>query len=346
MTLRGRLSPLFLSIVYCLLASVSVGLTSFFEGTLFTDLNISHNGNSFVQYAYINNHSTILNFLLLNPLAIYFLLKASNGYAKAYKYFRNERGSPTYHQFGKIVISAVIGTGMMYFYFKGFLEGSFFSAAFEPDTQGKAVLSNTGVLIFFWTALYLSFLCLSCFDYGRYIIFLRDRRLSDFGISISNRVHHSVVLAITPCLQIMYALTTIFVVLVIFIVRDMQFDIKESIRIWLLIPYLMVGICSAIPFFHLHKLMKSQKEELRDRSSKEVEKLLLGAGVSFNWKNIELEKVLSAAELTDKSNKLCDSIKTWPVQINALTMPNISFALSLVTLTYKISSIFFTTQTT
>ncbi|MCY7296267.1 hypothetical protein [Alteromonas sp. a30] len=341
-----RLSPSSIAILYCLVASISVGLASYFEGTLIDDVKLIINEKEVIQYAYAKNHSTIINFLLLNPLAIYFLLKSQSGYAQSYRYFKHKWELPYYHSIGMVVISAIVGTGLMHFYYKGFIGGVFFTAAFEPNSQGKAEVSVTGALIFLWTSLYMSFLCFSSIIYGRYILFIRDRKVAEFGISLTKTVHRSISVAIAPCVYIMYALTTLFVVLCIFILRDyVQFNIDESRRIWLLAPYLLMGLCSALPFFHLHNVMTFQKTAILNKSTSEAEKRFLDGAISPNWSSLDLDRVVSVAELIEKSTKFCDNLRVWPVHFQTLTIPNISFAISLLTLSYKIVSHFFVTQT-
>lgn len=342
----SRFSPIFISLCYCLASSLSVACSSFFEGTLLVDNLKVINGANITQYAYINNYSTIINFILLNPLGIYFLLNAENGYKQSFIYFQDEMSFSKYHKSGLTVLSAMIGSSLMYFYFDGFIGGNFFTAAFEPDREGKAAISVTGAFIFFWTALYMSFLFYSCIRYGQYILYIRERNIQEFGISLCAKVHRSIAIAIYPCVQVMYAITTIFLVMTIFMFRDyIQFEIEESRRVWLFAPYLLVGICSALPFFHLHKIMTAQKEVIIDKSANEVERRFLNDAISTNWKSIKLENILNAADSMDKTEKLSNTLKVWPVQLKTLTIPNISFAISLFTLMYKLFSVFTSAQT-
>ncbi|UAA38704.1 hypothetical protein KIH87_18905 [Paraneptunicella aestuarii] len=342
----SRFSPIFISLCYCLASSLSVVCSSFFEGTLLVDNLKVVNGINITQHAYVNNYSTIINFVLLNPLGIYFLLNAENGYKQSSIYFQNEMAFSKYHKLGLTVLSSMIGSSLMYFYFDGFIGGNFFTAAFEPDGDGKAVVSITGIFIFFWTALYMSFLFYNCIRYGQYILYIRERNIQEFGISLSTKVHRSIAIAIYPCVQVMYAITTIFLVMIIFMFRDyIQFEIDESRRVWLFAPYLLVGICSALPFFHLHKIMAAQKEVIVNKSANEVERRFLNNAVSTNWQSIKLDNILKAADSMDKTEKLSNILKVWPVQLKTLTMPNISFAISLFTLMYKLLSVFTSTQT-
>lgn len=343
MKFSQRLSPEKLAFAYSFCSSFSVFIASFLEGTLYSVREININGNILLQHSYLENHSTIINFLLLNPLGIYFLVKAKSGFKKAYTHFGLKKSISPFNKFGLSVLSICVGISLMYFYFDGFIGKTFYTSAFEPNKNGEAVVSITGYLIFFWTSLYMSYLFFGCIEYGRYMLFLRSINPNRFGISVSNFVDRAIAIAIWPCTQMLYLLSTLFFVLVIFILRDFfQFSIKESIRIWLLIPYLSLGFCSLLPFIHLHNVMIDKKNTLITERQEEFQKAY-GLSPSTNGQDTKfsLERIINSMDKIENAIRFYERILVWPVKSTSLTVPNFSFLLSLITLFYKVSSDFF-----
>ena len=65
--------PKKVSIFYAILSIITTCSISFFEESLLFTKSLSYNNSLHSAKPLIENYSTILDFLILNPLAIYFL---------------------------------------------------------------------------------------------------------------------------------------------------------------------------------------------------------------------------------------------------------------------------------
>lgn len=229
-----------LALAYGIMASAIVVGTSFLDGTLYSERTVHYGSAAFIQYPYIYNVSTILDFAVFNPIAIFFLLKARSGFSLAFRHFKKGGAMSPFNQFGIIFVSIVVGFSAMWFYFQGFVGRTFFLESFAVGPEGTAVITFTGWAIFVFTSVFISLVVLVTIEVGNYVLFVRSLKDDDFRFALPPNVSEDIRIAVTPCIYAMYILATLFIVLSVFIFRDFyQFDIRESRRVWLFAPYVI-----------------------------------------------------------------------------------------------------------
>lgn len=331
------LKPWQIATVYGVLATFVTVVFSAYEGTFWYPVTHNFASGEVVQHPYKQNFSTIADFAILNPLAIYFLLSANAGYRTAFDHFGVDGGIVPFHKVGLGAVAAIVGYSTMKFYFDGFVGQDFFTAAFEPGLDEKAVISYTGWAIFVFTAFPIALLTYSIFTFANYVFFLLKLKPSDFEFRLPPSVSSDFKIAAAPCVQSSYMLTTLFVILVVFILRDyFQYEIAESRRVWLLIPYILACFVLFIPFARLHSLMKRKRDEVVEKGNEHLEKDLgIHSATQDTGKVLDNGKLLKSIDQIQKLQSFYASIPTWPTSGNAVLLPNLSFLLSVVTILYK-----------
>lgn len=337
MSTFGTLKPWKVATIYAFIATGVTVAFSVYEGTFWRPVVHKIASVDVIQHPYIQNFSTIADFAVLNPLAIYFLLNANLGYQDTFRHFGKGGDVATFHKAGLAVVAAVVGFSTMRFYFDGFVGETFFTAAFEPSLDTGAVISYTGWAIFWFTAVPIALLTYSLFTFSNYVFFLLHLKHSDFEFRLPPAVSSDFKIAIAPCVQSSYMLTTLFVILAIFILRDfIQYNIEESRRIWLLVPYILACIVLFIPFAHLHRLMKQKRDEVIDQGNTPLEiDLGIQSTNGDHTKDLNNTKLMNSIDQIQKLQSFYASIPTWPTGGNAILLPNISFLLSVLTILYK-----------
>ena len=329
--------PWKIATIYGVLATFVTVAFSVHDGTFWHPVIHSLGSGEVVQHPYVRNFSTIVDFAVLNPLAIYFLLKANQGYRESFKHFQRNADVAPFHKVGLGIVAAVVGYSTMKFYFDGFVGQGFFTAAFEPGSDEKAAISDTGWAIFIFTAFPIALLTYSFFTFANYVFFLLKLKHSDFEFRLPPAVSRDFKIAVAPCVQSSYMLTTLFVILVVFILRDyIQYEIQESRRVWLLAPYILACLILFIPFAHLHRLMKHKRDEVVDKGNEHLEKDLgIHSTLQETDSVLDNGKLLKSIDQIQKLQSFYASIPTWPTSGNAVLLPNLSFLLSVLTILYK-----------
>lgn len=333
--------PWKIAVVYASFATVVTAVLSLYEGTIWQPVVHSLSAREVVQHPYIRNFSTVADFAVLNPLAIYFLLKAQVGYREAFSHFQRDADLTPFHKTGLAALAGIIGYSTMKFYFDGFIGQDFYSAAFVPAPDGGAVISSTGWAIFAFTALPIGLLTYSIFTFANYSFFILRLEHTDFEFRLPPAVSKDFKIAVAPCVQSSYMLTTLFVILVIFILRDyVQYEIEESRRIWLLVPYILACLVLFIPFAHLHRLMKQKRDEVVDKGNEHLERDLgIQSATRETGEDLDNGKLLKSVDQIQKLQSFYASIPTWPTSGNAVLLPNLSFLLSVLTILYKTTQV-------
>lgn len=336
-----RPNPRSLAIAYGILASTIAGGVSFLDGTLYGERTIHYGGATFTQYPYIYNVSTILDFALLNPIAICFLLKARSGFVRAFHHFKKGEPMSQFNKVGVIFVSIAVGFSAMWFYFQGFVGKTFFTESFAIGSTGTAVITCTGWAIFVFTSVFISLVVLATIEFGNYVLFIRNLGTDDFRFSLPPGVSEDIRIAVIPCTYVAYVLATLFVVLSVFIFRDFyQFDIRESRRVWLFAPYVIACLVAFLPFWHLHQVMTARKDTIIETSNSAIERDISDSGDAAHGAGIDPQKLTQAVDKIDKLQSFYGSIPVWPVSAKTLALPNLSFLVSSMTLLYKIAETF------
>lgn len=344
MGLRGsRMNPARCAIAFALAASGLVILASLLEGTLLTENVLRYGDAIFLQRPYKNNISTILDFAIFDPLAIYFMLEAGRGFRRSYARFDKDIELPRFHRRALALVSVVVGISTMWFYFKGYIGSTIFTESFAVGPDGRAQVSLTGWTIFAATSAFLSLTTYMALEYGRYVLFVRTLRAEDLGFNLPPNPSENVSIAIKPCVHAAYFLLVIFVILAGFIIRDfLQLGLHESRRVWLLLPYILACLTTFLPFWHLHRLMQDQKERIIRANNEVIEEELRrkpdsgATGSAERFDAIDPRKLIDAVGRIEKLQDFYKSINVWPASARALLLPNLSIVISIVTLGTKL----------
>ncbi len=330
--------PWKLAIVYAILASGAAVSTSLYEGSFWEPLEIQLGGTRVVQQPYIQNFSTILDFALLNPIAIFFVLKANAGYRSSFEHFGLNGDIAIFHKVWLSLVAVVVACATMKFYFDGFVGQDFYSAAFAPTVSEGASITITGWIIFVFTSIFIAIIIYAIFEFSNYTFFVLRLEENKFSFRLPPSFSSDFKIAVAPCVHVYYLLTTLFVILVIFVLRDyIQLGIDESRRVWLLAPYILACIVVFVPFAHLHRIMKRLRDRVIEQSNAPIEQEI-GLKDKLKIKDVNLDntKLLNSIDKIQKLQSFYGSIPIWPASKNMLLIPNISFILSLFTILYKI----------
>jgi hypothetical protein len=338
-----RANPHTLALAYGILASAIVVGISYLDGTLYSERIIHYGSAVFTQYPYIYNVSTILDFAILNPIAIFFLLKARSGFLQTFHHFKKGGAISPFNRFGILFVSIAVGFSAMWFYFQGFVGRTFFSESFAVSPEGTAIITFTGWAIFVFTSMFISLIALVTIEFGNYILFVRSLGVDDFRFNLPPNVSEDIRIAVTPCKYAMYILATLFFVLSVFIFRDFdQFNIRESRRVWLFAPYLIACLVAFFPFWHLHQIMTARKNAIIEINNGAIEEDISDSNDDPRGITNEIDphKLRQVVDKIDELQSFYRSIPVWPVAANALVLPNMSFLVSAITLLYKIADTF------
>jgi hypothetical protein len=334
-----QIGPLAWALAYAVIASAGVVACSLAEGTLLQEKAVRIGTNVLVQHPYVTNISTILDFAVLNPVAIYFLVKARRGFETAYTHFEVGRQLSRFDRIGLTAVAVMVGISTMWFYFRGFVGGTFFTEAFQPTPGGVAIVSWTGWAIFMATSLFIAMIALVAAEFGNYILFVRRLDAGRLHFSLPPKVSEDIEIAIAPCLNVAYVLAALFGVLAVFAVRDfLEFTIRESWRVWLFAPYIVACLVAFLPFWQLHKVMAQQRHDLIDANNRVLEKEIAVAGGDDRRSakmRFDPAKLIMSVDKIEKMQSFYKSIPTWPTTANELIIPNVSVLVSVATLAYK-----------
>ena len=331
-------SATWIAVTYGLLATFITMTFSAAEGTLWTDQKFTIKGEDVVQHAYTKNVSTILDFAILNPLAIFFILKAREGYEAAFSHFQKGGQISAYHRVGLAFVAIVVGVSAMWFYFSSFVGEDFYSEAFAPDGNAGAKVTMTGWAIFVFTAPVIGIIAFAIFEFGNYLRFVTALGKAEFIFRLPPAMSDELKIATKPCLYAAYILFILFVVLSVFLIRDyLQYDIEESQRIWLLVPYVGACLIVFIPFFHLHQIMKSLRRDVVESSTSLIEERLGLQGLDHAFESkVDGKELIQSVDEIQKLQAFHASIPTWPTTSGMVFLPNLSFVISVVALLYKL----------
>ncbi len=337
------MSPARCAIAFALSASGLVILASLLEGTLLAEKVVRYGEATFLQRPYRDNISTILDFAIFDPLAIYFMLEAGRGFRKSYAHFGENLEQPLFHKRALALVSVIVGVSAMWFYFKGYIGSTIFTESFEVGPDGRAKVSLTGWIIFAVTSTFLSFTTYMAIEYGRYVLFIRTLKAEDLGFNLPPNPSENASIAIKPCVNAAYFLLVIFAIIAVFIIRDfLQLGLHESRRVWLLLPYVLACLTTFLPFWHLHRLMQEQKERIIKANNNVIEEELwrkpdsAGTGSAQRFNEIDPYKLMDAVGRIEKLQDFYKSINVWPASARALLLPNMSIVISIVTLGMKL----------
>ncbi|MCP5352575.1 MAG: hypothetical protein H6926_05235 [Chromatiales bacterium] len=320
---NGSLSPLQLALLYAVLSLGTSVIFASAENRLFDSGEALVKGVTYVIHPFVDNLSTIFDFLILNPLVLYFLAQSRLSTKQVVARHGRSRLIPPYHRFGLLFLSIALAVKAMLFYFDGFLGGHYFDAVIAPNESGLVQITLTGWVVFFWTSLFISLLFYQLFQAAWYTVFVVSLRSSDI---VYEPFHPDGVggLAYTmrPILDLIRAMGILLIIFMVFYLHDFfVHEIHESKRIYGFVIY--IGVVTPLvlaPLIHVHRLMEEQRDKLVKTAYSKLE-------------NRTVLPVLENLDFTDQSKaKLIDdavsglrnyaiflrSLPCWPMPVRTM----------------------------
>jgi len=321
-------SPHGIAIMYCCLSLSSTITAACIEGLFIHKNTVNWNGVSYTIYPLLYNFSTLVDFALLNPIMIFYLLRALSRILLLPSGLNPRKASPSPIGWPTTLACMLLSVTLMAGYFIGFLRGRFFDAVIALAPDGRRLITVTGWLVFFWTSVAIYFLLIGVIGQLRYLRFVLRLR----AIDVAYDPFHADDLAgmrelAEPALDFLKAMACLLAVFALFAIYDLVvFHINESDRLWALAVYAAV----VIPFFfipthHLHRLMKARREELLARSLEPFKKRELSI-LQSNWTNPDSCKELLAEVAAFRELRTWFStVPTWPLPTRTLIRAYVYF---------------------
>lgn len=329
-TSRFRSKPCFWALLYAVIATSLSIFSAHSEGRLW----LAEAG----VHPFKKNISTLVDFSILNPLVILFLLRSWNLKIKALVKLRKPIGIKPYHVFGLSLLALTIGCVAMKLYVAGFLHGDFFDATIVRQNE-YTFITLTGWVVFIFTALFISFVTFMIFlevFYVRNILSLRacDVTYSPLHIDGSGGLSFLV----RPSLNFVYAAIVIGIIFVVFVLQDhFIFQIKESNRLTLISIYVpFIFILLGLPILHLRRIMSEFRNSYLIAVGNAVEKAMKASNNQGFLEVGQAENYLSLVDCIDNYRKLASELPIWPLPTKSFVTPLSSALISLSPLVYKI----------
>ena len=320
---RFELSPFRLGLYFAVLAFASTSLTCAIEGRL-----LSAERGVLPMW---RNFSTLLDFILLNPLAIYYIARSYNAIDAA-----SEIKIKPPSIFVSITIVVTSLTAMAVYFYR-FLEGNFLDACFIGGNIGGVTI--TGWIVFFWTSLYLYTLMQCVYSQARYIssILQLDPNRIDyrpFQVDNSGGMRRFA----QPAMEFLRIMAVLLLTIGIFFYYDfLVYGIKESVR-WLSV---LVYLIAAPPIFltpviYLHLLMVKTRNRILEPLDNQLKDLL---------KALSQAQIGTVEGLADELTALTKvrtevrSFPTWPLPLRQIVESTSYFLAPALTYLPKILSL-------
>ena len=257
-----RNSPAAAACGYCALSLITTLLASSCEGLFIHGSVVTWNNKSYAIHPLISNFSTLLDFALLNPLLIFYLLKAQEARLKILTH-------PS-HKFSyrvswvRSAACMVIAVAMMSAYYFGFLQGNYFDAIVALSSDGSRLITVAGWAVFFWTTLSLY---ITLVGVTNQTINARDVLTRTRGHLIP--LYHEdnspgLSYLAEPGLFFLKAMASLLAIFIVFVIYDyFVFSVRDSHRVLALGPYVVVVFPLFLaPILRFHRLMKGRRSEI------------------------------------------------------------------------------------
>jgi hypothetical protein len=325
-------SPVSAACAYGALASVTSFAAAALERRLVSGADIYWGSQHLIVHSYLSNLSTILDFALLNPLAILFLLRSRQIIASDPRLSQSETRNDNILRWIVSLCCAVLSILLMVAYSQSFLYGRFFDAIVTISDSGRSFVTMTGWVVFFWTGLFTYILISSALSQVTYVVRIARLRTSEVTY---DPLHEDGAAGLrvlaTPALEFTKASLVLLVTGVVFWIYDRVMakaaltDRTASIAIFIVIVFPLF----AIPIARLHYLMCDLREQL-------LRKVLGGEPRSFRRLSVSpdversdsatLKRLRDDIEAAEKLRSCVLSFPTWPMSTQTLVTCGAYFA--------------------
>lgn len=334
--------PAPLALGYSVLATSTSMIVAQIEGRLWHHQDIVISGGRVVRVApFIENVSTLADFILLNPIIILFLLSATQKRREVYVKMQAGEQIPLYHRIGLTVLAVAFGFTAMKVYVGGF--NQFFDATIIPSGIDSTQITGAGWVVFSWTAIFISFLFYSCAEqafYAKYVISLRKKDLPYRPLHYDRAGGARFLME--PSLKFAYAMIALLIVFAAFIVYDkILHHISDSNRLWGFVFYVAIIVpLFVFPFLRLHTLMKERRDEYLIEVSGALDEILLTAKmIKTNISVSKIQKNISSMEYYERYRKTVTEFPVWPLPLAISAPPIGSIVAALLPLGQKLITI-------
>jgi hypothetical protein len=314
-------SPFSVAISFAILAIATSVVAAHLEGRFTTPQQTMLPGGipiSIIPFS--RNVSTLVDFLVLDPLVIYFLLRSRMQWRAVDDRLKIKRGLPSYHRIGLAILCAMLGIFAMKFYVEGSV---FYDATLIPNANGQPTVTVTGWIVYSWTASYIALISFSIIEHGFHVARLLTFSESDIPYApFHPDGAGGVRFLMEPSLTAGYAMIGLLATFVVFLIHDKILYHIDSNRLLGFGVYIVVALpLFGLPFWKLHELMKARRAKYLFDS---LDQTLADARIAGDRKDwTALAGCVAAIESADKYKKLVGAFPVWPVPF-ALALPSLS----------------------
>lgn len=340
---KGKIvfSPFALFALYAISATCSSVAVAFIEGRLFFKTTVTIKNSTIFINPLLSNLSTLIDFILLNPLTIFFLQSSYMAIKKVYIEMNQTDRIPPYHRYGLLVLSATLGTVIMVLYYQNFLMGDFFDAIIIPNNDGIPIITATGWVVFFWTAFFISFIIYRVADQFAYVIFIFSLSVKDISYKPFHQDESAgLKVLMQPSLFFFRAMVVLLIIFIVFTIQDkLLFDIDESNRLWGIIAYFSIAApLFLFPLFQLHDLMLIWREKYLNVINQIMDPIIkedILRTISAQ-KSEKLKEYLYLLESLEKYRSILCNFPIWPLPRRSLIEPISILTTALLPILHKI----------
>jgi hypothetical protein len=322
---RAMTSPVAAAAAYSVLATVTSFIAALFERRLLDNVEVQWGAHRLIIHPYLSNFSTILDFAILNPLMIFFLLRSRQTVIAEPLLSGNDTVADRFLHWFAAVCCAVLAVVLMVAYSQSFFYGTFFDAVVAISEQGQCFITVTGWVVLFWTGLFTYILLMGAVNQVSYVV--RVCQLQPANVSY-DPLHEDEAAGLRilarPAIEFNKAALVLIVIGIVFWVYDWVMhrsaltDRTMSIAVFLLIILPLF----AIPIVRLHVVMCELREDLLRSLFKGGPRGLRRAGLSltlrYRREAHSLKRLTDEIEAAEKLRTTVLSFPTWPMPTRTL----------------------------
>jgi hypothetical protein len=265
------------------------------------------------------NISTILDFLILNPLCIYFLFKSRENKSLINSYTKKYNNPSNYYIIFSIIFSISLSIILIYKYYLSFLNNEIYDAIFL-EINGIKTLTISGYSALFWTFLFISLLLTFIMIEIHHVFNILRINTSDIEYVPSHSDQSGGIKKfLDPSLYFLISAVCISLIFLIFIIQDrIIYSSSANNRLSLIPLYSPVAILLLIiPLLKLHDLMKKKKDDYLNN----IRKFTFPEGLDIiTSEELTPERIKITSDNIDYYNKIYAQLPEWPLPKRTITL--------------------------
>ena len=328
---RALESPLSAAVAYSFLATGTSFFAAALERRLVNTTTVYWGVHHLIIHPFLSNVSTILDFALLNPLVIFFLLRSRRIAVDEPLLATTATPADRALRWFISILSAVLSVVLMLAYSRSFLYGRFFDAVVTISDDGRSFITVTGWIVFFWTGLFTYILISGAVSQVSYVV--RICRLQPADITYEP-LHEDGVAGLrtlaAPAIDFTKASAVLLVIGIVFwlydrlMLRSSITDRTESLALFIAIIFPLF----AVPILRLHNLMCGLREQLLrsvlGRERRGLRRVIESDGDQHDPD--ALKHLTDEVEAAEKLRNCILGFPTWPIPTATLVSCGAYFA--------------------